>query len=398
MADNKGIPFNLLTDAEVEELFNAGTLRVEITDKPNNTIIDGGTVHEGYSVPGAVVNPPSGLGKTQFARVGMGRTPTTPDSELKLQGGINFCDEEGNPTCYPELTCGHCNRCKRRQAVHAYFGGSPSRKIMMAGANKVEPREYQIPVNNWLKGLMTGGGGFRRGEFSMMHVARPSSEPRRIPQFSNRNGIIYNLEELSAEFYNRLLGPEQLWRSYMREITLPRAYQHIKDIEIGPDGNLIATASLVNGKVNVGTIGHVDHTVRPVETSIQVENNAVVVAGKVIHKFPEPLRKHYYAMGGDYLGDSMSRGGRYGAYAVAEEYYAHVVKPLSVPKKPKREPWAQEAVDKMIVARYLDDKYDGNYPLGAMRSPALVHNAKRALKNKGLKEDGVTLADLFKGK
>lgn len=357
MSDNNGIPFNLLTEEEVEELFKAGTLRTEVSE---GGVLNGGIVEPGMSVPGDI-----NIEDTYPGRL-------TP---------IQFFDTNGHPTCYPELTCGKCESCKIRQAAHAYFGGSPNRKIMMAGAGKT--------------GVINNPGGFKRGELSMISYPRPSDITGQFRKHLN-SPFLYNLEEGWEDMMSKLISAKNAdWINGLRDIGALGNVSHvIRDVELDTKGQVIATSSLINGQVNVGTIGHVDHTVRPSEAAITINDNAIVVGGKVAHKFPTPPVKYYFGLNGDHYGNSASHSGRYGALPSTLEYGYNplLLKPA---KKPKREAWAQAAVDKMIVNKYLDEKYDGNYPLGAMRSPALVHNAKRALKNKGLKEKGVTLGDLF---
>lgn len=398
MADNTGIPFNLLTEEEVEELFHT------VSDPSgSNAPIGGGTVSKDHYVPGDVVNPPSGLGKTGFERVGMGRVvhdsleriakAALPDGKVYplpeaeeddpimafhfgkdrfIPGVLNFSDENGYPTCHTQQ-CGYCRECKRRQAVRTYFGGSPNRAIMM-------------------------GGGFRRGEQALYYSDVPFfSSPRTGPLlFSNpsqRNGMMYNLEEGWDDIITKLIMANNMaGLDFINKFTkIPQVSHQISDIEVRGDGSVVASYITPNRPVNVGTVGHVDMPSLwdTLGTVISVSNAGVTVGGKLVYKFRALPAKHYF--GGDYMGDSMSRNGRHGAVPIDSHSYVPLI---TAPKKSKakREQWAQDALDTMIYNDYIGNS--DRVAIGKLRQTVL-HNAKRALKNKGLDKETPSLKDLF---
>lgn len=250
-----------------------------------------------------------------------------------------------------------------------------------------------------MQGVLRHRGGFRRGELALHYSDVPFfSSPRTGPMlFSNpsqRNGMVYNLEKGWDDIIEKLMSSVNSYGlDHITSLTkIPQVPHQISDIEVRGDGSVVASYITPNRLVNVGTVGHVDMP-SPWATLgavISVSNAGVTVGGKLVYKFRALPAKHYF--GGDYMGDSMSRNGRHGAVPIDSHYYVPLI---TAPKKTKakREQWAQDAVDKMIYNDYIGNT-DGVLAIGKLRQTVL-HNAKRALKNPGLKEDGVTLADLF---
>lgn len=244
--------------------------------------------------------------------------------ERSRQGFFVVIDDEGNAVCYPAGTCGRCITCIIKQSL--LINGA-------LGPMKVERRVRKGPImmrNPMLNKVMSGG--LRPGEY-FNYAAFTSRTPYDSPRSNVLADALANIRDRSRI---GLISLEQSsFFSHLYNRYLYRPQFTVYDTEVDTDGNVRHFAKqfnhpglVVSGQSLAKQVKH--------QPYLTVQGGVGYVGGKKVLNS---------VLGNIWLNLRGADKERFLSYQRLDNQWNEIL-----PDQP-REPWAEEAIDKMLYQR-----------------------------------------------